>query len=102
MSMGTFFFTQVGNQFHTFASYAFLCEMPFCPSVPLLLNITEQQNLTEYWREAAASTAISPMSASDIVDQNNKIAGITFGAIPVSILYTHMYESESVHTSRKN
>lgn len=34
----------------------------------------------EYWQEVPASAAIPPSSASDIMDQQNKIKGTTFGA----------------------
>lgn len=33
----------------------------------------------EYWQEVLTSAAISPSSASDIMDQQNKIKSITFG-----------------------
>jgi len=33
-----------------------------------------------YWWEGSISTAIPPPSASDVVDQHNKIGGITFGS----------------------
>jgi hypothetical protein len=53
--------------------------MPFCQTAPLLSSVAWQQNLTEYWREGSASTAISTTFTSDIVGQHNKIGGITFG-----------------------
>jgi len=37
----------------------------------------------EYRQEGSTSTAIPPTSASDVVGQNNKIGGLTFGAVLV-------------------
>jgi len=34
----------------------------------------------EYWWEGSTSAVIPPTSVSDVVDQQNKIAGTTFGA----------------------
>jgi len=49
--------------------------------VPLLLSsITWQQNVMEYWWEGSASTAIPPISASDLVTKHKNIGGITFRA----------------------
>ena len=64
--------------------------------LPLLLSVSWQQNLMEYCWEGSTSTAIPPPSASDVVDQHNKIGGITFRAymlvksfiIIFNILYT--------------
>ena len=39
----------------------------------------------EHWWEGSASTAIPPISTSDIVGQHNKVGGITFGATCVYI-----------------
>ena len=36
--------------------------------------------LMGYWRQGSTSTAIPPTSASDVVDQHNKIGGVRFGA----------------------
>ena len=47
---------------------------------PLLPGVSWQQNVTEYWWEGSASTAIPPMSASDIMGPCNEIEGINFGA----------------------
>jgi len=74
------FFPHEGIQLHTFASYAFPCQMPFCQTARLLLSVAWQQNLTEYWWEGSTPTATSPTSASDIVRQHNKRGGINFGA----------------------
>ena len=68
------------NFFHTFASYALPCQMPFCQTAPLLSSVARQRNLTEYWWEGSTSTAISTTFASDVVGQQNKIGGINFGA----------------------
>ena len=68
-------------QFYTSALYALPCRTPFCQTAPLLLSITQQQHLMEYWWEGSASTAIPPTFISDFVGQYNKIAGITFGAV---------------------
>jgi len=48
-----------------------------CPSAS---SVTWQQNVVEYWWEDSTSTAIPPTSAFDIMDQDNKRGGITFGA----------------------
>ena len=77
------FFPHGGIQLHTFASYALPCQTPFSQTAPLLSSVARQQNLTEYWREGSTSTAIPPISASDFVDQHNKIGAITFGAAVV-------------------
>ena len=69
---------------YTFASYALACQMPFYQTAPLLSSVAWQQNLTEYWREGPTSAAISPTSASDVVDQRNKIGVINFR---VTIIY---------------
>ena len=68
-------------QFYTSALYALPCRTPFCQTAPLLLSITQQQHLMEYWWEGSASTAVPPPSASDIVNQYNKIGGTAFGAV---------------------
>lgn len=34
----------------------------------------------ECWQEGSTSTGTQPTSASDVMDQHNKIGGITFGA----------------------
>ena len=52
--------------------------MPFYQTTPLLPSVTQQQNGVECWWEGLISTAIPPASASDIMDEYNKIAGITF------------------------
>jgi hypothetical protein len=68
------------NQLHTFVSYSFPCQTPFCQTAPLLSSVAWQQNLTEYCREGSTSTAISTTFTSDVVGQHNKIGGIHFGA----------------------
>ena len=54
---------------------------PFGQIAPLLPSATWQQNVTEYWWEDSTSTAIPPTSASDTVDQHNKIENATFRAV---------------------
>ena len=75
----SFFSPHGGIQLHTSASNVLQCQTPFCLTAPLLSSVARQQNLTEYWREGSPSTAIPSTSASDVVDQHNKIGGITFG-----------------------
>jgi len=54
--------------------------MSFCHTAPLLLFVTQQQHIMEYWWEGSPSTAIPPPSASDVVDRNNKMGDATSGA----------------------
>jgi hypothetical protein len=79
MLVGAIFFTSINSITH-------LCFMlttksndilPDCPSAAICRMATK---LTNYWLEGSTSTAIPPASASDVVGQNNKIGGITFGA----------------------
>ena len=65
----------------TFASDVLSCQTPFCQTAPLLPSVTQHRNVTEYWQEDSASTAIPPTSASDVVVQHNKIGGIIIGAV---------------------
>ena len=74
------FFLHGGIKSHPFASHTLPCQRPFCLTLPLLPSVTQQQNVTEYWWEVSASTAILPISTFDIVGQNNKIGGVTFRA----------------------
>ena len=46
----------------------------------MLLSVTQQQSLTEYWWEDSTYTAIQPASSSDIMGQHNKTGSITFEA----------------------
>jgi len=55
-------------------------ETPFCQTAPLLPYATWQQNVIGYQQESSTSTPIPLISTSDIVDQCDKIGGITFGA----------------------
>jgi len=48
-----------------------------------------QQHVMGYWWEGSTSTVISPTSTSDIVGQNNKMGGITFGAAFIFNKDTH-------------
>ena len=54
--------------------------MLFCQTAPPLLFVTQQQNVMKYWWEGSTSTAILPASASNVMGEHSKIAGITFGA----------------------
>ena len=58
-----------GIQCHTPAPSTFPCQMLFCPTLPLLPSVTQQQNAMGYWREGSTSTAAPPTSASDIMGQ---------------------------------
>ena len=75
-----------GVQWHTFASYVPLCQVPFCQTAPLLPSVTQQQTLMKYWWEDSTSTAVPPTSASDIMSQSNNMGGITFGAALIAWL----------------
>ena len=75
-----------GIQWHTFASYTPPCQTPLYQTAPLLPSVTQQQNVTEYWQES--STAILAF-ASDVVDQCNKMGGITFGAALLCLYVLH-------------
>jgi len=81
---GCQFFPYGGIQFHTFPSYTLPCQMSFCQTAPLLPSVTWQQHVTEYWWEVSTSTAIPPTSASDVMDQRNKIGGIIFELMYIS------------------
>ena len=69
-----------GIEWHTFASYALPCQMPFCQSASLLPAATQQQDVTEDWWKGSTSTVIPPIFTSDVTGYHNKIGGITFGA----------------------
>ena len=55
-------------------------QTPFSQTAPLLPSVAQQQNVMEYCQESSVSTAIPPISTSDIMGQHNKIEGITFRA----------------------
>ena len=74
------------TEWHTFTSHALPCQMPFGQTAPLLPSVTQQQNITEYWWEGSASTAIPPTS----VGQHNKIWSITFR---VALLFSPCFQS---------
>ena len=63
-----------------------------CQTVPVLPSVTHQENVMEYWWEGSASSAITSTSASDVMGQNNKIGGITSGALLVLISLLFVYE----------
>jgi len=62
---------------YTFASYALPCPMPFVQTALLPPSVTWQQNVLEYWLKGSTSTAIQPTSASEVIDQHNKIGDIS-------------------------
>jgi len=78
------FFPHGRNRWHIFASYTLPHQMPFSQTAPLLPSVTWQQHVTKYWWEVSTSTAIPPTSASDIMDQCNKIGGIIFELMYIS------------------
>ena len=51
---------------------------------PLLPGVSWQQNVTEYWWEGSASTAILPTCSTDIMGQHHKIGGITFRVVLIN------------------
>ena len=65
-------FLREGIHWHTFASYARPCQTPFCRTAPLLPCVTQQQHVTECWREGSASTAITPTAVSDIISLHKR------------------------------
>ena len=73
-------FLHRGIQFQCFSSYTLLCQTLFFQAAPLLPPVTWQQNAMEYWWEGSTSTAIPPTSASEVMGQYIKIAGVTIGA----------------------
>ena len=73
-------FPHGGTQWHTFASFTFPCQTPFCQTASLLPSVTWQQNVMGYWWEGSSSTAIPPMSTSDAAVQRRKIGGTAFWA----------------------
>ena len=74
---------------HSCASYTLPYQTPFCQSP----SVAQQQNVTGYWQEGTASTAIPSTSTSAVVDQDNKIGSITCGAALVFMLnYQALYE----------
>ena len=85
---GCHFFPQGGIQWHIFASCAFPCQASFCQTAPLLPSVTQEQNITEYWREGSVAPTISPRSAPDVVGQHNKTEGITFRAALIHMLWS--------------
>lgn len=66
-----------GIQWHTSASHALLCQMPFHQAVPLLSIC--QQNLTEYWWKGSTSTAIPSISTCNVMGQHKKNRTHYFG-----------------------
>jgi len=55
-------------------------------TAPLLPFVVQQETVMEYCWEGSSSTAILPTSASDVVDQNNKIKHIIFATVLVCFL----------------
>ena len=60
---------------HPFALQVLPGQTPFFQTALLLLSVTWQQHVMEYWREGSTSTAIPPIAASDVMGQRNKIGG---------------------------
>jgi len=52
-------------------------------TAPLLLSVTQQKHVMEYWWEDSISSAISPTFVSDVVGQQNKVGGITYRVDPI-------------------
>ena len=75
-----------GIQWHTSASYALPCQIPFCQTAFLLPSVTRQQHVTGYWQEGSTSTAVPPTSTSDVTGQQNIMGGIISGAALASHL----------------
>jgi len=46
-----------------------LCALP-CQTAPLLLSVTQQQNIMEYWWEGSSLTTLLLASTFDAVDQH--------------------------------
>jgi len=80
ISVGTILFPAEEIQSQTFALSTLPCLISFCQTTPLLTSVPWQQNVMEYWWEGSISTAITSTFTSYVVDQCNKIWGITFGA----------------------
>jgi len=55
-----------------------------CPSVP---SVAQQQNLVRNGLEGSIPAFIPPTSVSDVVGQQNKVGGITSGAVLVLLCY---------------
>ena len=58
--------------------------MQFCQAAALLLSVTPQQNVTGYWWEGSASTAVPPTSASVTVGHHHKVGDITSGTVLIA------------------
>ena len=57
--------------------------------LPLCCHLShDKKNVMEYWQEGSASTAISPLSTSDIVGQHNEIGSITLEQPSYIVLWT--------------
>lgn len=78
------FFPHEEIQLHTFASYSRPCQTKCCQTAPLLSSVTQQKTMMEYCQKRSTSTAVPPVSSSDVVDQNNKIGNIAFRAALIS------------------
>ena len=91
---GCHFFLHRGIQWHTFDSYALPCQTPFYQAVPLLSSVTQQQNVTGYCWKGSNSSAIPPISNSDIRVQHYKIGGITFRA---ALIYMKQHNNKKNH-----
>ena len=90
------FFPHRGIQWHTFASHALPCWMPFCWTAPLLPFVSQQQNVLEYWWEGSASPTTPPTFPSNVVGWHNEIGGIIFGTVPLECMWSNICKIEDV------
>lgn len=56
------------------------CQRPCRQTAPPLPSVTQQQHGMEYWWKGSTSTAVPPISTSDVIGQHNNIEGITLRA----------------------
>ena len=67
--------------------------MPDRQSASLLPSVIWEPHGVGYWWEGSTSTAISPTSTSDIMDQHSNVGGITFRT--ALILFLSLLDSEA-------
>ena len=91
--MGAILFLRI-IKCRSFTSYTLPCHIPFSQTVSLLSSVAWQQNVMEYWWEGSTSTAIPPVSASDVTGQCNRIAGVTFRT---AFAYFHTLLDSNTH-----
>jgi len=75
-----------GTQWHTIASSALPCQMPFCQTAPLVPSVTWQQYLWEYWWKGSPCTAIPLAFTPDVVGQHHKTGNFPSGATFVKFI----------------